>query len=310
MKGIRTLYAGLDAGGSKTLVAVHSNTDAPQSTRYTEGPGVNLKRDGIAQSIIRLHSTLTQAIGKPAPLTQVVIYAGVSGAGREADQAALEQGLMGALSPQASVTVVTDADLALLAAHGQQSGILCIVGTGSIVMARTKKGTVVRAGGWGRLIGDEAGGYRIGQAALAAIANALDGGPATRLVEDLATANQITSPDELINFAYAPESQLQHTAPLVFAAAEQGDQVAIQLVDQQLALLTDRLTWLFSRHPDVDRRVAFVGGLIKNAWFSNCLTNHILRRYPDMVFVKPDISPADAALQAAMEPIPGLPKGS
>ncbi|MEM8486112.1 MAG: BadF/BadG/BcrA/BcrD ATPase family protein [Bacteroidota bacterium] len=307
MRGRHTLYVGIDAGGSKTLVAVHPtkaqpDADLPATIRYVEGSGINLKQKGMAQALAALHHIVIDALGTPTPDADVVIYAGISGAGRPADQHTLRDGLtshLAAFNPH--VAIVTDADLALLAAHQEQSGILFIVGTGSIVMARTRQGSVVRAGGWGRLIGDEAGGYRIGQAALAAVANAMDGGPATQLVEDLAAAKDISSPDALIDFVYAPQTSLQHIAPLVFATAERGDEVAGQLVHEQLASLTERLEWLYNRHPDIDQRLAFVGGLVKNAWFSKCLTAHVQTRYPDMFFVKPAVSPAQAALQAAMK---------
>lgn len=300
MKPLTTIYAGLDVGGSNTRMAVRA--DASPAIRHSAGPGMNIMQIGIEQAIVQLHQTIHDGLGPRSETSKIIIHAGIAGAGRPADKVALQQDLERALADlgEIDLTIVTDAELALVAAHGEQSGVLCIVGTGSILMAMTQQHVVVRAGGWGRLMGDEAGGFRIGQAALAAVADAMDGGPATQLVAQLTSAYNITSPDALIAFAYDPQTKLQHIAPLVLDAAAQADPIALQIVDEQLALLADRLTWLYQRHPDIEQRTSFVGGLVQNAWFKQRLGKAIMDRLPAMSIVEPAMAPVDAALRCAM----------
>ncbi len=297
----RMRYAGIDAGGTKTRLAFKQvNEDSSQEIVYRDGPGINLTKDGQAHAIATIEALMTSVLDTIQPQEKLVLYAGIAGAGRKEACEALEAGLEAAFAPHSPlVKVETDAALALYAAHKAASGLLLIVGTGSIIMARTHENSLVRTGGWGRLLGDEAGGYRLGQAALAAVANAMDGGPQTQLVQDVAASFAIDTPDKLINFAHAPHTQIQRIAPLVLKAAAANDEVALELVNQQLNLLVDRLAWLLEKHDAIEQRMTFIGGLSQNRWFRKTLLHVVRVRFPQMVFVEPARSPADAALELA-----------
>jgi N-acetylglucosamine kinase-like BadF-type ATPase len=65
----------------------------------------------------------------------------------------------------AQVAAVSDVELAHAAAFGGGPGILVVAGTGSIAVARDRRGRWQRAGGWGQLLGDEGSGFWIGRAA-------------------------------------------------------------------------------------------------------------------------------------------------
>jgi hypothetical protein len=64
------------------------------------------------------------------------------------------------------VAAVSDVELAHAAAFGGGPGVLVVAGTGSIAVARDRRGRWRRAGGWGQLLGDEGSGFWIGRAAL------------------------------------------------------------------------------------------------------------------------------------------------
>jgi len=64
------------------------------------------------------------------------------------------------------VAAVSDVELAHAAAFGGGPGLLLVAGTGSIAVARDRRGRWRRAGGWGQLLGDEGSGFWIGRAAL------------------------------------------------------------------------------------------------------------------------------------------------
>ena len=64
------------------------------------------------------------------------------------------------------VVAVSDVELAHAAAFGGGPGLLVVAGTGSIAVARDRRGRWRRAGGWGQLLGDEGSGFWIGRAAL------------------------------------------------------------------------------------------------------------------------------------------------
>ena len=76
------------------------------------------------------------------------------------------------------------------ASHGRgaswQGGVIAIAGTGSIVYGIGQSGNWVRAGGWGPLLGDEAGAYDIAMRALRTVLAAHDGSGPETLLEGVA----------------------------------------------------------------------------------------------------------------------------
>jgi N-acetylglucosamine kinase-like BadF-type ATPase len=61
---------------------------------------------------------------------------------------------------------MSDVELAHRAAFAGGPGILVLAGTGSIALARDRRGRGQRAGGWGPLLGDDGSGFWIGRSAL------------------------------------------------------------------------------------------------------------------------------------------------
>ena len=88
---------------------------------------------------------------------------GAAGLWARADRAAARRLLRGW---GRQVRILSDAELAHRAAFAGGPGILIAGGTGSIALARDRRGRVRRAGGWGPLLGDEGSGFWIGRAAL------------------------------------------------------------------------------------------------------------------------------------------------
>ena len=99
--------------------------------------------------------------GKPKPSRLVL---GGKGLWFPADQRALARRLA-KFAPD--VRVLSDLELAHVAAFRGGPGVLLIAGSGSAALGRDRRGRLRRAGGWGPLIGDEGSGFWIGKEALA-----------------------------------------------------------------------------------------------------------------------------------------------
>ncbi len=63
--------------------------------------------------------------------------------------------------------------LLLKDAFSGKAGSILIAGTGSIMFGKDEAGEIHRVGGFGRFIGDEGSGYRIGRIGLNAVATIL-----------------------------------------------------------------------------------------------------------------------------------------
>lgn len=295
----RPLCIGLDVGGSKTeLLASHLGDD--DQIRLT-GPGANIQRIGMEASAQTLADLIRRALREYSSPQLASVCAGIAGAGRVRDQDVLAQHLLDLLdlSPAPHVQVVHDAQIALEAAFDDSSGVIVIVGTGSVVFARTRDGSLMRTGGWGYLLGDEGSGFALGQSGLRAVAHAIDGGPSTVLQKQVADRFGLATRDQLIHQVYQHDWPMQDVAPLVIEAALDGDAVACQIVEEQTDQLTRQVEWLIARCDATEPRIALMGGLIRETHYAEVLKQTLHTRLPDWSVQTMNRRPVVGALRLA-----------
>ena len=291
-------YIGIDAGGTKTALRL-SQMDGPVHPDAL-GPGVNLQRDGLDKSAAVLADLLRPALRALHPDGPQAVCAGVSGAGRDADQTALRDAVLARLGrPDLPLLVTHDAELALEAVFGAESGAVCIAGTGSVVYGRTRHGDILRTGGWGARLGDEGSGTAIGQAAARAVARALDGGPATALSNLFDKHVGLRSADDLIRWTYREQGAFASLAPLVLQAAA-SDPVADAILRLQADLLLQDVRRLASRAADgLAPRLTFLGGLAGEPVYRGYLNAALRRHLPRWQAVEATAEPVEGAVRRA-----------
>lgn len=272
-----TVRLGIDAGGTKSiLVAV----DAHLTETYRDhGPSIHAKmmplEDQVA-GVTRLLGTY-QAAHPDAEIEGLCI--GVAGGGRTFEQERLTKALEAVYS--FPILVTSDAHTAHADAFRNGDGILVITGTGSMVLGRSGP-RWERAGGYGYLIGDPAGGYRLGQDALFAICTAFDGGDLTRLTGLLSTHFDIRNRDTLILKVYDQSLPPAKLAPLVLEAAELGDTVAIGILEANLDRLSSQIAVCAEAVGLDPTPVAVIGGLQNNPLYRNTLHRHTAAKRPSV----------------------------
>lgn len=296
-----TLFIGLDAGGSKTeLLSRRSGSD----DLTLKGPAANLQRLGAERAAEVLAALVAEAAA-PHAGAALAVCAGVSGAGSPAERADLaervRQKLRGAGPGAAALRVVHDAEIALEAAFEGASGLIIIAGTGSVVFARAEDGALLRAGGWGYLLGDEGSGHTLGLRALRALLVALDGGPATRLQALLAERCGLSTRAAVIRRVYQEDWPAQQVAPLVLEAAAAGDAVAQGILKRQTELLAEQAGWLASRDAAITPQIALLGGLTGEAPYHRALEKALGERLPGWTVRQPTHRPVIGALRLAMQ---------
>ena len=217
-----------------------------------------------AGAVAELCAAAARTAGSALPAD--VVWAGLSGAGREAARSAVELEL-GRAGIAVHVRVGTDVLAAFHDVFPEGPGILLIAGTGSIAWARAEDGREGRVGGWGHHIGDEGSGFAIGVDALRRVARHADGrAPETTLQARVLEHLGLTRVDELVTWASrASRAQVADLAPLVAESARAGDAVAgeilVEAIDELMShvvtILENMGPW--SRPPPV----ALAGGLIQ-----------------------------------------------
>ncbi len=273
------LVIGVDGGGTKT-VAVLADASGREVARAL-GAGTNLQTVGAAVVRDRL-SGLFEAIlgGVTGAATVRAVAVALAGVDRPADipvaTTAILDGITAARMrspgvswslPSGLPTVVNDAVAALAAGAETLDGVVVIAGTGSIAFG-TCRGVRARAGGWGSILGDEGSGYALGYHALRAVARAHDGrAPETGLTGAILARLGVPSAPDLIATVSAPGWGVAETAglaPVVVKAAENGDPVAVALVDEaaaELALAAVAVIDALPFDPDHHLPVVQAGGL-------------------------------------------------
>jgi N-acetylglucosamine kinase-like BadF-type ATPase len=223
---------GIDAGGTKTVCLLADSQGAIVSEG--RGPGANLHTAGELAVEKVLHAAMETAIGD-RDITPAAICLGIAGVDRE-DEATAVRDIMSRIGYKSKVLVVNDALIGLVAGSRDEPGIAINAGTGSIVYGRNAQFEAARAGGWGHMIGDEGSGYWIGRESLAAVMRAFDGrGPATRLAGDILSYFNVDDESRLPRIVYdreLPRVSVAALGPIVQRAAEQGDAVALRILER------------------------------------------------------------------------------
>jgi N-acetylmuramic acid 6-phosphate etherase len=233
------LVLGIDGGGTHTSALLADPTAAGDRRflgRGSAGPS-NLQTAGEERAFLALEEAVTRAFAA-ARMPRAAVEAaclGLAGAGRPADQAAIHR-WAGRFRLAERVEVTTDAALLLAAGTPEGWGLALVAGTGSMAFGRTADGHEARSGGWGPLLGDEGSGYDLALAGLRAVARAADGrGLATALTGPVLDHLDVREPAGLIAKVHGESlgrPELAALAPLVLKVAQDGDAVAVRLVDR------------------------------------------------------------------------------
>jgi len=298
---------GVDGGGTSTVARladlkgnVISESKAGPSNLSTSGP------EKCAETLTGAITDATSQASVSLGTVRIVVY-GTAGAGRRSDQKRLHDAVQSrwAVLPEkpGSLYVVGDADIALESAHGGEPGIIIIAGTGSIIYGRDTDGTIKRCGGWGPVIGDPGSGTAIGLRALRYAAKTLDGCiEASFLMQLIAENTGITSQESLINKVYKEKYQLSEIAPLVFQAANKGDQNALDIIHESAQELVDLLRCgakKFSFTGIIP--VSYIGGILQShTVYPEIVTKLIEQAIPNADIRKPEFKPEEGAIAMAL----------
>ena len=297
-----SIIVGVDAGGTRTTAVV---AEGDRWLARAEGPAGAVRPGRAMAAAGTIATVVRSALVQTGRVRADVLTVGASGVGRDDERQALRAALrMEALADRLLIT--TDIEIALVAAFGDGPGIVLLSGTGSFAVARAADGTQRRQGGYGWRMGDEGSAYALGEAALRAAGQAEDGrSRATALTEALCRQTRSATFNDLVRWSVvATPTEVAGLSTSVLAAAEAGDDVALQLVTNAAGSLTRLVAGLLREYPaDARVPVALAGGLLAQpSW--RAAVRQALERIPGAVPVETPVEPVRGALrlgQAAVE---------
>jgi N-acetylglucosamine kinase-like BadF-type ATPase len=197
------------------------------------------------------------------------------------------QGLAARLSSLARrVEVLSDAQVALLAALGDRPGLLVLAGTGAIVVGRDARGCWGRASGHGPLLGDEGSGFWLGREWLRA--GARDG----REGDLLAAAHSSN-----------PVATIAALAPRVLSRARRRDPRARRIVKEGGRHLATAAVAV-ARRLGLPRPVlvSWAGSVMSDRFYRAGVDREMARAGLRIRWHRPDTEPVAAAVSLAGAP--------
>ncbi|GIK61761.1 MAG: hypothetical protein HND39_08945 [Ignavibacteriota bacterium] len=293
---------GIDGGGTKTDCAIADLSG--KIIQQSSGKPSNFLIIGVKETVRNIFALIEENIfaleGDFSDVKQIVI--GVAGAGRDEDAKLLEKGFKDFADEEGihfkGVKVISDAHIALEGAFPDSAGCILIAGTGSILFGKDEKGVIHRVGGFGRLIGDEGSGYSIGRKALNAVSKSSDGRGEETLISELLNSKMNSgSANAIINKVYNEKLDVASVAKIVIEAAEEGDLIAEDILDEEADELVLHIRSLIEKFRTNILSVAFSGSLIDNEnFYSDLLKRKIKSTLPNVKITQAVLSPIGGAI--------------
>lgn len=296
---------GVDGGGTKTACVVLDR----RRNIIGQGRAGSSNRNSVGDETARANLTRTVQDALTAAGIQTnmvgVVCAGMAGVDRPLERA-LMNSWFAELLPGIPTLIYNDALVALASGTGGELyGAVVISGTGMIVYGIDASGQTRRAGGWGPLFQDKGSGYAIGTAALAAIAQAVDGlGPATSLEGALLDYLDLSTPQALIPWAYSDLawSRIAELSPLVVECAQQHDPVATTIIEEAAIDLAAAVEHVVRSLNLLGETIPIVlsGGNLGSGLFSSLVSQHLHSLIPKAQLVRPNVEPVMGAALLAL----------
>ena len=204
--------------------------------------------------------------------------------------------------------IANDTLAALRSGTTDKNAIVIIAGTGSNCFGRNEKNQEARCGDAGHILGDDGSAYNIGLSILRNIVRALDGrGPDTILKDLLFEKFQLGSLEDLVDLVYEKpwnKVDIAQIAPLAKVAVDKDDKIAIQIIQKATDDLEEMIKAVVTKLDLVQKPYTIVtaGSVFKIQKILRArLEKEVKKITPNVKFVKPSMSSAEAAASLAFE---------
>jgi len=250
------LFLGIDGGGSKCK-AIIMNKDNEILGTGISGPGNPLH--GFEQATNSITESANLAL-KDAGLTHIELAELTAGVGLAGVNLPVLFDKMAAWQhPFKAMHLATDLLIACLGAHDGEDGAVIISGTGSCGFACVdEQQTIVGAHGFPH--GDKGSGAWFGLQGVKQVLLSLDGIVASTVMSDVLLKKLECKDDTDLVEAVASQKATYYAqqANLVFDAAEQGDKIALAIVNEGAEYINGIARTLMAKNPP---RMSMLGGL-------------------------------------------------
>lgn len=291
---------GIDGGGTKSSCVFADESGKP--IYETSGGPANFLIIGTENAAYNILTAIQSGLRKLEASAENIsmILCGAAGAGRKHHSESLKNALMKKLPEEIKIFVESDARIALEGALAGEPGAILIAGTGSVIFGKDGSGKIFRAGGYGRVIGDEGSGHSIGAATLNLISKMIDGREAEgEMLQDFNVIFHIDNEDDLINLVHNPGFDIPSIAMFTIKSAEKGIPEAEKILDQESDELIKHITAIKNKLNLKPLKLVLIGSLAENSNYYSKLLIKKINRLENVELTKKQYSPEMGAILMA-----------
>lgn len=257
-------------------------------------PPINFNVLGFEETVKRLIRIIRDSSKKIGLKNAACIVAGISGARNEKDRAKLAKAVSEKLGFN-KIKILPDTEIAFYSvfAHNQTNCGILIAGTGSILYYKSIEGKMNRIGGWGRILGDEGGGWWIAKEALSLAVRNFDSSPKDSRLTAMLSEKFGLHKGNILEEIYHRNFEISEITREVFRLAERNDIFSREIIKQA----ADQLTGLFFKLGRVEFTIALCGSLFtEEKLLEKYLLKIAKKKFPNVSFVKPKQKPVWGAV--------------
>ncbi|MEO8166887.1 MAG: BadF/BadG/BcrA/BcrD ATPase family protein [bacterium] len=300
------IFAGIDGGATTTRAVLISETGVILGLGIS-GPS-NYDNVGVQTAYENIGGALAQAWRSAgvSPVVTDAAFFGMAGVVSEADREIIQDiAVQHNVASVPHIGIDHDIRIALAGGLGGKEGIVLITGTGSSCYGRRNDGSNHRTG-WGYLLDDLGSGYFLGLQAMIATIQEADGrGKPTTLSASVQQRFGYKHIDDIMGILYhehVPVTNIASLAPLVLAAAQSGDKVALNIVRrgaEELSRMVEAVACKLGLGQSC--AITFAGGLIQSSFYMQHIETAIKLRLPESLLRRPELPPVLGAAILALE---------
>ncbi|WP_416306948.1 N-acetylglucosamine kinase [Neptunicella sp. SCSIO 80796] len=265
-------FIGIDGGGTKCKARLQ-NSRGDLLGEGIAGPANPLR--GISQAESAIVDAAEQALtNSNLPLSLLgSLYAGIGLAG--VNLPGFNAQMQKWQHPFKAMHLTTDLHIACLGAHNGEDGAIIITGTGSSGASVVNQ-QYFEIGGHGFCVGDKGSGAWLGLMAINQSLEALDGVASYYpLVDQVLSFLKVTNAHEMVELLVGKTPAFfAQLSPVVMQAANAQDPMALKIVEEGAAYLSNMARRLLSNAPP---RLSMIGGLAEyiSKWLDEDVKQHI-----------------------------------
>ncbi|WP_066890266.1 N-acetylglucosamine kinase [Clostridium nigeriense] len=261
-------FLGVDGGGTKTCFTL-IDKNGNLISKVIKGPShptqigfenlEKLLREGLEETIIK---------GNISKEDIKRVHLGLAGYGIVQEIADKIAEVVKHVFNEVNYSLSSDVRVAVAGALAGEDGINIVAGTGSIALA-LKDDEIIRCGGWGYTVGDEASAYWIGKKTIALFSKESDGRVEKGALYEILKSHLALNKDaEIISYVNdkikGDRGEIASLARLCSEAANLGDEGAMTIFNEAAGELYEMIKTLLRNYGREKVKVSYTGGVFKS----------------------------------------------